>query len=224
MGGLASKRWGWRASASSTRIRASPAATAFPPPWRRSGCPALEVETLAEGPPGIYSWQDWHAVVGPLCRIAAENTADVLVVACASDPGIEAVREASARPVLGIFRCAVAAAIARAERFGVIALVDASIARHALALRSLGLETRLAGEIAMNVSIEALLDPLSARARLAETARTLVSQGAQTVILGCTGMAQHRAAIEQAAGVPVIEPCQAAAGQALGIVAAAADG
>jgi Asp/Glu/hydantoin racemase len=41
------------------------------------------------------------------------------------------------------------------------------------------------------------------------------------VILGCTGMAGHRAAIEQAIGVPVIEPCQAAAAQALGIVLAA---
>jgi Asp/Glu/hydantoin racemase len=178
------------------------------------------VETLAEGPPGIYSWQDWHAVVGPLCVRAAGDDADVFVVACASDPGIEAVRAARPGPVLGIFRCAVAAAMARAERFGVIALVDASIARHALALRMMGAEGRLAGEIAMNVSIPELLDPVAARGRLVETGRRLVAAGAQTVILGCTGMAGHRAAIEQAIGVPVIEPCQAAAGQALAIVAA----
>lgn len=189
-------------------------------PFRRPGGPALEVATLEDGPPGIYSWQDWHAVVAPLCRLATASTADVFVVACASDPGIEAVRAASPHPVLGVFRCAVTAALARAERFGVIALVDASIARHRLALRALGVESRLAGEIAMNTTIETLLDPQAARAALLATGRALVAQGAEAVVLGCTGMAGHRAAIEQAIGVPVIEPCQAAAAQALGIVLA----
>lgn len=189
-------------------------------PFRSPGGPAIEVATLADGPPGIYSWADWHAAVAPLVVKAAASDADVFVVACASDPGIEAVRAATPRPVLGVFRCAVAAALARAERFGVIALVDASIARHALALRTLGAESRLAAEIAMNTTIEELLDPAAARARLVETGRALVARGAGAVILGCTGMAGHRAAIEAAIGVPVIEPCQAAAAQALGIVLA----
>jgi allantoin racemase len=42
-----------------------------------------------------------------------------------------------------------------------------------------------------------------------------VAAGAETVVLGCTGMAHHRVAVEDTAGVPVIEPCQAAAGLAL---------
>ena len=189
-------------------------------PFRRPGGPVLDVATLAEGPPGIYSWRDWHAVVEPLCRLAEARAADVFVVACASDPGIEAVRAATPRPVLGVFRCAVAAALARAERFGAIALVEASKARHMLALRALGVERRLAGEIAMNTRIETLLDPVAARAALIEAGWALVGQGAGAVVLGCTGMAGHRAAVEQAIGVPVIEPCQAAAAQALGIVLA----
>jgi Asp/Glu/hydantoin racemase len=72
----------------------------------------------------------------------------------------------------------------------------------------------------MNTTIEALLDPAAARAALIATGQALVAQGANAVLLGCTGMAAHRAAIEQAIGVPVIEPCQAAAAQALGIVLA----
>jgi Asp/Glu/hydantoin racemase len=120
--------------------------------------------------------------------------------------------------VLGVFRCAVATALLRAERFGVIALVDASIARHALALRAIGAEPRLAAEIAMNTSIEALLDPHATRAALVATGQRLVDRGAGAVILGCTGMAGHRTALEAALGVPVIEPCQAAVAMALGIV------
>src|SRR6202020_2292547 len=98
------------------------------------------------------------------------------------------------RRVLGVFRSAVAAAVARVEHFGVIAIVEASKARHRAALRAMGLEARLAAEGALNVSMEALLEPETTRARLAAAGRELVAAGAETIVLGCTGMAHHRAA------------------------------
>ena len=178
----------------------------------------FDVVTLAEGPPAIYDWRDWHGVVEPLCRLVEGGTADAFVIACASDPGIEAVRAVTRAPVLGVFRCAVAAAVARAERFGVVAVVDASKARHLAALRAMGLEARLAAEVALNVSMDTLLDPEAARARLIDAAKACGAAGAGSVILGCTGMAHHRMAVEDAVGVPVIEPCQAAAALALTVV------
>lgn len=183
--------------------------------FRHPGGPAIDVVDLPDGPPAIYTWRDWHAVVEPLCRRIEREAAEVYVVACASDPGIEAARAATPRPVLGVFRSAVAAAVAQAERFGVIALVDASKDRHLAALRAIGLEGRLAAEVALNVSMATLLEPVTVRARLVEAARSCVAAGAGTVILGCTGMAHHRAAVEAAVGVPVIEPCQAAVALAL---------
>lgn len=187
-------------------------------PFRIVAGPVLEVVTLREGPPAIYSWRDWHAVVEPMCRLVERSAADVYVIACASDPGIEAVRTVTPRPVLGIFRSAVATAVAQAERFGVIALVEASKARHRLGLRAMGLEDRLAGEVALNVSMDTLLDPRLARAALVEAARQLASMGAGTIILGCTGMAHHAAAVRDAVSLPVIEPTQAAAGLAVAMM------
>lgn len=184
-------------------------------PFRYPGGPALEVATLREGPPAIYTWRDWHSVVEPMCRLVEQSDADAFIVACASDPGIEAVRSATDRPVLGIFRSAVAAAVARAERFGVIAIVNASKARHIAALRAMGLQDRLAGEVALNVSMETLLDADAARSALIDAGHALAGMGAQAVILGCTGMAHHAAAVRQAIGLPVIEPAQAAAAQAI---------
>jgi Asp/Glu/hydantoin racemase len=188
--------------------------------FRFSGGPVLDVATLTDGPPAIYTWRDWHGVVEPLCRLVERETADAYVIACASDPGVEAVRTATSRPVFGVFRSAVAVAVARAERFGVIAIVEASKPRHRAALRAMGLEDRLAAEVALNVTMETLLQPDAARARLISGARLLVEAGAETVILGCTGMAHHRPAIEDAVGIPVIEPCQAAAALAVGTVLA----
>ena len=189
-------------------------------PFRTSTGPALDVVTVRDGPPAIYSWRDWHAAVEPMCREIEREPADVYIVACASDPGIEAARASTDKPVLGVFRAAVATAIVQAERFGVIAIVEASKERHMAALRSMGLEHRLAAEVALNVSMDTLLQPDLARSSMIEAARRLVAAGAATVILGCTGMAHHRAAIEAAVGVPIIEPCQAAAALALGMVLA----
>jgi Asp/Glu/hydantoin racemase len=184
-------------------------------PLRFPGGPVFEVATLHEGPPAIYDWRDWHAVVAPMCRLIDRETADAFIIACASDPGIEAARATTTRPVLGVFRSAVAVAVARAERFGVIAIVEASKARHMLALRAMGLQDRLAAEVALNVTMDTLLDPAAARARMLAAGHELLAAGAQAVILGCTGMAHHRHAIEDAIGVPVIEPCQAAAALAI---------
>jgi allantoin racemase len=184
-------------------------------PFRLAGGPALDVVSLQDGPAGIYSWRDWHAAVEPICRCVEREPADAYVIACASDPGVEAARAVTRRPVFGVFRSAVAAAVARAERFGILALVEASKARHLAALRAMGLESRLAAEVALNVTIETLLDPAAARARLIDAAYACVREGAETVILGCTGMAAHRRAVEEAVGVATIEPCRAAVALAM---------
>ena len=66
--------------------------------------------------------------------------------------------------------------------------------------------------------METLLDPMAARSGLIRAAETLRTMGAETLILGCTGMAHHRAAVQDAASVPVIEPTQAAVALAMGML------
>ena len=176
---------------------------------------ALEVTHLAEGPPAIASWEDWHRVALPLCRLVEREAAAAYVIACVSDPGLEAVRAATARPVLGMFRCAVAAAITRAERFGILGFVAASQARQRRALQAMGLEGRLAAWEPLDLPMEVLCDPEAPRARIATTARLLAEQGAEAIILGCTGLAGHAALAAEASGLPVIEPCEAAGAMAL---------
>jgi Asp/Glu/hydantoin racemase len=42
--------------------------------------------------------------------------------------------------------------------------------------------------------------------------------GAETVVMGCAGMAVHRNPLQEALGIPVIDPTQAAIAMALGTV------
>ncbi|MBP0464828.1 AroM family protein [Roseomonas sp. PWR1] len=193
-------------------------------PFAAPGLPRLDVTRLVEGPPAIVTWRDWYGVAEPLCRMVEREKADAYILACVSDPGLEAVRTATTAPVFGPLRCAVAAAMMRGERFGIIAFTDKSKPRQRRALQSMGVEDRLAGVIPLNLDMEVLTDPVAPRARLAEAAKELVAMGAESVILGCAGMAGHRDFAEDACGVPVIEPCQAAVTQAILAVVAARGG
>ena len=41
---------------------------------------------------------------------------------------------------------------------------------------------------------------------------------ADAIVMGCAGMARHRKSLEQALGIPVIDPTQAAMSMAMGAV------
>ncbi|MCR0981261.1 aspartate/glutamate racemase family protein [Roseomonas populi] len=184
-------------------------------PYARPGHARFDTICLKDGPAAITSWRDWFGVALPLCDAVRAEPADAYVIACVSDPGVEAVREVTDRPVLGPFRASILAALARADRFGVIAFVDASKQRQRRVLLSLGVEARLAASEALNLPMSALTDPAAPRAALLAAGRKLVAAGSEAVVLGCTGMAGHRDYLEGELGVPVIEPCAAVAAQAL---------
>jgi Asp/Glu/hydantoin racemase len=182
--------------------------------------PLLECHTLAEGPFGIETQEHVESVVLPLRRLVSSR-ADVaaFVIACYSDPGLHVCREATARPVFGINECGVLTALARGERFGVIAIAEASIRRHLRYLRQMGLHERLAGERPLNISVaESATGGDTLQAMIAVGRRLRDEDGANVIIMGCAGMARHRAALEAALGTPVIDPTQAAVAMAIGAV------
>lgn len=187
---------------------------------RVPGGPALACETIADGPFGVESLADVSRVE-PLLRAYVEDDleADAFVIGCYSDPGIHLCREGTQKPVFGIQQCAALLAISRGGRFGVISLSDASVERHLRYLRTLGLQGQCAGDRAANLSVAQSEAGARTLERLSEVGERLVrDDGAQSVILGCTGMAKHREALEAALGVAVIEPTQAATSVAIAAV------
>ena len=194
-------------------------------PLRLSGGPAFECVTLRDGPPGIQSQRDVDGVIGPLTRLIAERDADcsAFVIACYSDPGLFSAREVTKKPVLGISECGVLTALTLGHRFGVIAILAQSIPRHLRYLGAMGVVDRLAAELPVGLQVTELADASRTRQRMIDTGRRLVEEhGAHVIVMGCAGMAQYRAPLEDALGVPVVEPTQAAAGMALARVRLAA--
>lgn len=182
--------------------------------------PQIDCVTLAEGPPGVETQADLESVTMPLrALVAADNAADAFVIACYSDPGLQVCREATRRPVFGIAESGVLSALARGDRFGVIAVAQRSIPRHMRYLRQMGLIDRLAGERPLDMSVAETASGEDTLARMIKVGRALKEMdGADVIVMGCAGMARHRAALEEALGIPVIDPTQAAVTMALGAV------
>jgi Asp/Glu/hydantoin racemase len=189
-------------------------------PLRFDGGPEIVCATLAEGPLGIETQEHVESVTLPLRRLVeADNASDAFIIACYSDPGLHVCREGTTRPVFGIAECGVLTALARAERFGVIAILQRSIARHMRYLRQMGLMDRLAGERPLNMSVAEIASGDGTLSRMIEVGRALKEQdGANAIVMGCAGMARHRKPLEDALGIPVIDPTQAAVTMALGVV------
>lgn len=188
-------------------------------PLRLAGGPLIETTRLVDGPPGIATQRDADSVVAPLQRLIAGETADAFVIACFSDPGLYGAREAaSGRPVMGIAEWGILRALSLGERFGIIALAVPSVRRQQRYVRLMAVQDRYAGSRPVAASAEESAGQ-GAFAALLAAGRTLVEQdGADVLVLGCAGMAGHRRGLEQALGVAVVEPSQAAVVAALGAV------
>ena len=190
-------------------------------PLRFQGGPEIECLTLAEGPPGIETQEHVDSVVAPIRRrVEAEDArAAAFVIACFSDPGLREARAATAKPVFGIAESGLMSAMARAGRVGVIAILEASVERHRRLYRAHGIESRIAGELALDLGVLELAEEKVAFARLTEVgARLRDAFRAEILVLGCAGMARYRARLEAALGIPVIDPTQAAVAMAIAVV------
>ena len=182
------------------------------------GC-FIECVTLEEGPFGIESQLDSDSVVIPLANIVkSRKDAAAFVIACYSDPGIDACRSITSQPVFGIQESGVLTALSRADLFGVIAISDASVERHRRYLARMQVLNRLAGEIALNISVDESANGTGTYQRLVELGYQLIKMGAGVIILGCAGMSRHRLNLEAELGIPVIDPTQAAVSMAVGTI------
>ena len=179
--------------------------------------PEIVCEDLPQGPFGIESQADVESVKLPLRNIVSERKdIDAFVIACYSDQGLQVCREATVRPVFGIQECGVLTAMAQGDRFGVIALQESSIRRHLLYLRQMGVTGRFAKERAAKLSVEECATGIKTFEKLCTVSHQLRDEDkADTIILGCAGMASHRSRLESKIGIPVIDPVKAAVSMAM---------
>ena len=190
-------------------------------PLRIRGGPPVVCQTLADGPPAIEEQEHVEAVVLPLCRsiIAQDAVTGAFVIGSFDDSGLYPARIVTPKPVLGSGECGILTALTLGHRFGVISLDEASGLRSRGYIARLGLASRFAGNLAIGFRSQELSDERAVLARMTEVGLALRDEhGADTIVIGCAGMARYRDELEMAVQLAVVEPTMAAVVMALGRV------
>ena len=189
-------------------------------PLRGFGFP-IRCLTLAEGPPGIESQMQADLTIAPMLELAkAQADAAGYVIACFGDPGLHALRDQTMLPVVGIQEASIMTALTLGQRIGVISILPASVPRHMRAFGAMGVLDRVAGDRALGLGVAELADAGRSLEAMVDCGKRLRDEdGANVLVMGCAGMAAYRDPLQEATGLPVVEPSQAAVSMALGQIA-----
>jgi allantoin racemase len=132
---------------------------------------------------------------------------DAYVIACFGDPGLDAARELTDAPVVGIGEAAYRAAALVAKRFAVITTLPRSIPALEEAIEREGLTARCTAIVPLNIPVaeqgshnESTTDAIIEHGR-----RLVADHGVEALVLACGGMADVACDVNAAVGVPVCE-------------------
>jgi len=171
----------------------------------------LTVTCPSKGPDTIESAYDEAYAVPPTLELVKKANAegyDAVILACFSDPGLEAAKEVSAIPVVGIEEATLHMAAMLGAKFSILTPRKQRIASKCEHVHMRGLTHFLASVRSLDLSVaETDADPAKTKRRLMETAKIAVeADGAEVIIMGCAGMAGYAQEIEQTLNIKVLDP------------------
>ncbi len=153
------------------------------------------------------------AVVGLLeeIRKGEAEGVDGYVIACFGDPGLLAGRELTRRPVIGIAEAAMHVASLISTGFSIVTTLSRTriIAQHLVENYGMNKFCRNIRSTDLAV-LELETDSNARKIIIDECRKALVEDSAETIVLGCSGMADLAKEISQEIGAPVIDGVGAA--------------
>ncbi len=171
----------------------------------------LTVVCADRGPETIESAYDEAHAIPPtldLVRKAAEEGYDAVILACFSDPGLEAAREISTIPVIGIEESSLHMAAMLGARFSIVTPRRERIPSKRQHVHMRGLDHFLASVRSLDISVaDTDANPEHTRERILEVGQKAVEvDGAEVIILGCSGMGSYASEMEEKLNTRVIDP------------------
>lgn len=161
------------------------------------------------GPESVESYYDEYLAIPGILEavVLAKDNFDAFVIACWGDPGVEAAREITTKPVVGIAEASMYVANMLAARWGVITtqhrtldMIEKTIYKTGFAHRCVSIRTTGIPVIETEMARQSTVDALERIGRLAIT-----EDKAEALCLGCAGMSRLDVELEQRLGVPVID-------------------
>lgn len=174
----------------------------------------VDVVCLSRGPESIESSYD-EALAAPYVLeevLRAEKEGyDAVTIDCAGDVAIRAVKEVARIPVVSAGEASRIFALVLGDRFSVLTVLPETVRVIEHNIRAQGIWERLASVRSVNIPVLELEDQERATKALLAAAREAISnEGADVIVLGCTGMSPVARRLAAELPVPVVDPAVAA--------------
>jgi allantoin racemase len=174
----------------------------------------IEMAQAKTGTASIENFTDM-ALAGPetlrIVREAEREGFDGAFITCWGNANLDAAREVATIPVTASGEASMLLAACLGARFSVIATLPEVRRRHELEAYKLGVHTKFASERPLGVRpLELEKDWEATKAAFIKAGRKCIEKdGAEVLIPGCFGFIGLASEIQEALGVPVIEPAGA---------------
>jgi allantoin racemase len=171
----------------------------------------LTVVCADKGPETIESAYDEAYAIPPtleLVKRANREGYDAVILACFADPGLDAAKEISEIPVIGIEESSLHLAAMLGARFSIMTPRKQRIPNREEHVHMRGMDHFLASVRSLDLSVaETDADPERTKKRILAVAKLAAEEdGAEIIILGCAGMAGYAPELESKLGVKVLDP------------------
>jgi len=175
----------------------------------------LTVTCPMVGPVSIESAFDEALAVPPtleLVKKANSEGYDAVILACFSDPGIEAAKEISTIPVVGIQEATLHVAAMLGYKFTILTPLQQRVPHKHREVRRYRLEQSMASVRPLGLTVaETDADPVRTKQRIMEVSRLAADKdGAEVMVLGCAGMVGYAEEVERELGLVVLDPSSVA--------------
>lgn len=173
----------------------------------------VEARPHGKGPRSIESmWEEYLSVPGLLESVVEleREGFDAIVPGCFGDPGIDGARELVTIPVLGPGATSMVVAANIGHRFSIVTVLE-NVVRPLENLATLtGVGPKLASVRQIGIPVlELNSDPEATFSRLIDVSREVIEHDrADVLVLGCGTLSFRAAELQDAVGVPVINPLQ----------------
>jgi len=174
----------------------------------------ISVVSIDKGPASIESAYD-EEIAAPWIlekiKEAEEKGFDAAIIDCMGDPALDAAREIVDIPVIGPCQASMAIASTLCDRFSVVTVLKSVLPLFWRLAKHYDFESKVASVRSVEVPVLELEEKRNeVKDRLlAESKKAIEEDGAGAIILGCTGMIGMAKELQEALGIPVIDPAVA---------------
>lgn len=173
----------------------------------------VDVISLPRGPPSVESPKS-HAEVIPMVvdrALELHSGFDAIIVNCFLDPAVDLLRGMIKKPVVGPCESSLAIASILSRRIAIVSVGGEALWMIEDRINQLGYRDYVTSIRGIGLSVLQLDEDLGrTKEAVIEAAKKSVDNGAEVVVLGCTGLAGMADTIGRAVGRPVIDPAGAA--------------